>query len=532
MTRTVWRQGRTFLLVMAFIAWRPVAIAQEGATDACLSAANEFAQRGDLRTAESKIRECLRLAPQSAPVLAYLGMILTKQGRPSEANVYLQKAVQIDTNRTGTRFNLALNEFRLGQLESAASNLEVVLKQQPNQPPATVLLGTILAEQGKCPRAVALLESVTELVRQQPDSVLALSRCYYVTGERDKARQMLRTLLEQPLGPEWVAMGAGVAGQANDPEMADALLSAARSQHPSDSRLAYSQALVEYNAGRFPECQATLERSIAAGMREAEAFDLLAWCRHRQGDDVQAAEVMQQAIQLEPSSTRYTHLAQMLVEEKNYSEALGAARKATELPNPDAAAWRVRATVEFARGMFKQAADSAAKAAELDPHDPDPLLMLSAAEQKLFRYAEAKSVLEKGMRLFPGRARFSAEYGKLLLDAGGAWSAADQKSAVALLESVLARDDSLFEAHLALGRYWVNKGSAAQALPHLAAAAKLSPRDAQVHFLLASAYRLLGRGSDAAKEIRLFQSLQAASAEPASGGKERKPVATVGADNK
>jgi Flp pilus assembly protein TadD len=221
----------------------------------------------------------------------------------------------------------------------------------------------------------------------------------------------------------------------------------------------------------------------------------------------------------------------MLVDEKNYSEALGAARKATEFPNPGPPAWRVRATVEFARGMFKQAADSAAKAVELDSHDPDPLLILSAAEQKLFRYAEAKSVLEKGMRLFPGQARFSVQYGKLLLDPGGAWSAADQKSAVALLESVLARDDSLFEAHLALGRYWVSKGSTAQALPHLVAAARLSPREAQVHFLLASAYRLLGRASDAAEEIGQYQALQGAGAEPASGGQGTKPVPKVGPDD-
>jgi superkiller protein 3 len=534
MTRTEWRHRGTFFLAVAAISGWPGANAQDRGTDACLALANESAQRGDLRAAESKTRECLRLAPDAASVLAYLGVILTKQDRLSEANPYLEKAIRIDASRTSTRFNLALNEFRLGNLESAAGNLESVLQRQPDHGPAALLLGTILAQKGECQRAVALLEPVGELARRQPDSVAALSRCYYVTGQRNKARHMLGALVEQSQGPEWIVVGAGVALQANDPETAESLLSAARSQYPNDPRVTYGEALVQYNAGRFAESQATLERSIAAGVREPDVFDLLAWCWHRQAHELEAAQVMQQAIQLEPSSAiRYTHLAQMLLEQENYSKAFVAAQKATELPAAGAAAWRVRATVEFAMSMFKQAANSAAKAVDLDPHDPDPLLLLGAAQQKLFRYAEAKATLEKGMRLFPDQARFSLQYGKLLLDPGGAWGVAEQASGVALLESALARDGSLFEAHLALGHYLVRTGSAVRALPHLAAAVKLSPRDAQAHLLLASAYRLAGRPADAAEEIRLYRTLQTTGPAASQLGDEKPvPHAAAAADKK
>jgi tetratricopeptide (TPR) repeat protein len=144
---------------------------------------------------------------------------------------------------------------------------------------------------------------------------------------------------------------------------------------------------------------------------------------------------MQQAIELEPSnSVRYTHLAQMRIEQKNYPEAFLAAQKATGFQTADAAAWRVRAIAEFGVSMFKQAADSATRAVALAPPDPDPLLLLGEAEQKLFLYAEAKTTFEKGMRLFSNEARFSLQYGQLLLDPGGPWSEADRALGVRVLE--------------------------------------------------------------------------------------------------
>jgi Flp pilus assembly protein TadD len=68
----------------------------------------------------------------------------------------------------------------------------------------------------------------------------------------------------------------------------------------------------------------------------------------------------------------------------------------------------------------------------------------------------------------------------------------------------------------------IRTGSAARALPHLAAAAKENPKDGQVHFLLASAYRQTGRKAEAAEEIRLFQTLQVLDTETStpSGGED------------
>jgi len=496
------------LLLCAAACCRSGTLAQDS-LDACLSAANDSVERGDLSTAESKARACLKLAPNQAPVLAFLGMVLTRENRLAEADPYLEQALHLDASRTATCFNLALNEFRLGQPGRAAPNLERVLRQQPDHKPAALLLGRILAGKGECQRGIALLESVGDLVERQPDTVTALARCYYTTGKRDQARSTLHVLADAPFGPEGIALGAQVASQAGDRETADNLLSAARAKYRDDPRMAYAEALAAYQAGRFSESQAVLERSIAAGSRDPQTFDLLAWCQYRQGHEQRALEAMRHAVELDPASgTRYAHLAEMLAQQHDYAHAVSAAQNAIERAAGDESAWRTKGAAEFAMGLFKQAAESSAKAVGFDAHDPVPLLLLGATQEKLFRYAEAKATLEKGMRLFPNQPRFAVEYGKLLLDPGAASKDAEQRSAVRLLENALAHDDSLAEAHLALGGYFMRTGAAARALPHLVAAAKLAPRDPQSHLLLAGAYRRLGRASDAAEQIRIYQSLQ------------------------
>jgi len=50
---------------------------------------------------------------------------------------------------------------------------------------------------------------------------------------------------------------------------------------------------------------------------------------------------------------------------------------------------------------------------------------------------------------------------------------------------------------------------AAEALPHLKAAAKLDPRSSKIHLSLANAYRRLGRNEESASELQLFKKLEA-----------------------
>jgi Tfp pilus assembly protein PilF len=209
--RSLW-----FLLVWTILSGAEV--------DDLIRKATELSRSGDQPAAEAAAREALRTAPDSAPALALLGVVLTRQEKREKANSYYERALAVDGRLTAARFNLALNQFHLGKLDSAAGNLTQVLKEQPDHSPATLLLGTIVERLHDCARTIALLESVRSLLPQQPDAVLALARCQYAGDRRTEARSTLELLVSHHAATETLLAAVLVALHARDIERADSLL--------------------------------------------------------------------------------------------------------------------------------------------------------------------------------------------------------------------------------------------------------------------------------------------------------------------
>src|SRR5947207_13198835 len=79
--------------------------------------------------------------------------------------------------------------------------------------------------------------------------------------------------------------------------------------------------------------------------------------------------------------------------------------------------------------------------------------------------------------------------------------------AIPLLETALRQRPGLMEAQKALGQAWMGKQDFARALAPLQAVAASEPEDDQIHFLLAQAWRGLGKPEKAAKEMQLHQQI-------------------------
>jgi len=476
----------------------PSALAQEHAQRGL-----ELSQQGDLKSAEAELRQAIKLVPNDARALALLGVVLGRQQKPEEANVYLERALQIDPSDLGTRYTLAVNQFGLGQTLQAKANVERVLKAKPDTKPAVLLLGTILERLNDYGRAAGLLESVPELVRLQPAWIAALARCYCHTNREEKARATLDGL--RPAGPEAIFLGGETAAQCGDLETAERLLASIQSAYPDKARLGYELAMVQYNAKHFADSQSTLQQLIAAGTREPKVFNLQSWCYHRLNRLPEAMAAMQQAIELEPAAEiNYDHLAQILLEAGRYTDAYVTVRKALEVAPDSAQACKLKGHVESRLGLFKQALESYARAVTLNAADPDSLLGLALVQQKLFQRAEATATFEKGIARFPRNPRFYEAYGRMLLERRDS-----ESHAVSLLEKALALDNALPDAHYELGKFLSGRDKVSEALPHLEVAAKLDPKNSKIHLALATAYRRMGRAENAAQELQLFKKLQA-----------------------
>ena len=462
-------------------------------------------QSGDLAGAEAELRQAVQKAPSDAAFLGTLGAILGMEHKLAESNVFLEKALSIDPLSTQTRRNLASNQFQLGDLVPARKNLQLLLKNDPADKTSILLLGMVDEELKDYSSAIRLLSSVADQVVQRPQSVSALARAYYNTGQPDKARETLRLLKD----PEGVFLGGQVAAQARDLSTAEQMFASIRSTYSDTAKLDYHLGRAQYQAKRFVECQATLQPLVDAGRATSEIENLLGWCYEGQGDFVRAVAAMDKAIEEDPANeSNYLDVGRILLEAHRPKGALEAAKTALSLAPDSARAYGLKGLAESELSQPIDAVQSYLQAVKLDPTSSKALLGLALAQEREGKTQDAQATFEKGIRQFPSNAVLYQEYGKMLLIFRGDDPEASEAHAVSLLTKALTLDNTLALPHFELGNLALSKGQLEQAVTQLEAAAKLSPEDSRTHYALSRAYRRLGRVEDADRELKTFQSLK------------------------
>jgi Flp pilus assembly protein TadD len=191
-----------------------------------------FAEQNDLKNAEAELRRAVDLSPNNPQYLTGLGGILGMQRKLEESTSYLEKALKLDPDNLVSRRNLASNHWQMGHFEDAKLHLRQILRAKPEEPRTTLLLGMVEESLKNYAKAAELLQKVSALVKQQPESVAALSRAYYHRGEKQKARELLDVLLDHPAGPRGILLGAQTASDAEDYKTAEKLLELIQSSYP------------------------------------------------------------------------------------------------------------------------------------------------------------------------------------------------------------------------------------------------------------------------------------------------------------
>ena len=470
----------------------------------------EFARAGQLEKAEVELRQAAKLAPANPDVLAALGTVLAQQGKLEESTEIFKRVLQIRPNQVTVRRYLAANLWQLHLYPEAKANLKIILRQQPNDKEAQLLLGMVSENMGAYTTAARMLGSVPDEVRK-PESIAALARSYYHLRLTEKARATLEQLTAHPAGPPAVFLGAQIADQMQDYQTAEKLLASIRSTFPDQPRLEYQLALVEYHDGRFAQSQQTLESLIDSGSKNAAIFNLLGWCQQKQARPKEALQALEESIRLAPSEeTNYLDLGKILLAQHSLPAALQLARRTTGIFPDSAAAFELQGLAEMGVEQFTDAVRSYTRAVQLDSSRPDGVLGLAQAQFAAGMSKNAAANFEAGIRQFPKNARFKAQYAVALLRQSETGDALAEARGEQLLRSALALDPSLPEAHYQLGNLALKKGLMTEAQQHLEQAVKLDARNAQAHFALSRVYRRLGRKQEGAHEMELYENLKSA----------------------
>jgi len=327
--------GHVFLFQVTLAAWTGIAFSAPDTAQEHADRGLELARSGNLKGAESELRLAVRLSPNEPDYLAGLGGVLGMQQRREEADQYFEKVLKIDPGNVPVRRNLAADQWQLGRLQEATANLEQILRAKPHDPPTVLLLGMVAENSKNYAKAADFLGSVPELVKQRSESIAALGRSYYQTGQNQKARETLDHLLRQPVEPQGVYLGGEIASEASDSETALRLFAAIRSSYPDRRRLSYRIALAQYRGAHFSEAERMLLDLINTGQPEGEFYNLLARSYYKQDKFQETVRAMDKAIDLEPiKESNYLDLGQMLIDRQLWTPAHEVAQKAIErIPN-------------------------------------------------------------------------------------------------------------------------------------------------------------------------------------------------------
>jgi TolB-like protein/Tfp pilus assembly protein PilF/predicted Ser/Thr protein kinase len=150
----------------------------------------------DWAGAEAAFQRALALNPGSRAVQEEYGWFLTSMGRLDEGLAHSREASLLDPLSVGPVHDIAINYMARGDLEQAATNFRRTIDMDPNWTWGYVKLGRTLAQQKKCPEALAQAEIAERRIAggAAPLSRAWLGFTYGICGETVRARQKLEEL--------------------------------------------------------------------------------------------------------------------------------------------------------------------------------------------------------------------------------------------------------------------------------------------------------------------------------------------------
>jgi len=243
-----------------------------------------------------------------------------------------------------------------------------------------------------------------------------------------------------------------------------------------------------------------LKKVISLNPRELKAYLNLALCYTESDQQEQALEILQKAEHLFPQDVEVLYELGRV-----YSDLMTKTYEKMDQVDPDS--YRMHQLIGSyyeARRDTQAALEEYVKAIEKRPDAPDLHYALGSIYWKELKFEKAKSEFEHELQLAPENYLATWKLGNIYL------SERKYDLAFRFLNKALQQKPNLAQAHRDLGRALFQTGDYEGAISHLKTIAHLSPDESTAHYLMAQAYRKLGKTKEQNAELELFGVLREA----------------------
>ncbi len=484
------------VLIGFFILLAPICSSPLRAAQADLRHAAVLIKQGNLREAETELREALKAQPDSVQALHMLGLVYQKEERFGEAESTLQRAVDLAGDRDPQLiFLLAQTEFALKKPEQGLTLAERVRKLAANIPAAQSSLGRLLLKNGYPHEAAQDLEKAHTLSPKDSAISAELIAAYLNAHEAEEAYPFLESFLSSASYEDLLQAGSlwGELGQF--PTAARAFQQALKLQ-PGSYDAQFNLAFALFRQGELDQALAVLGNiDRARAQSQADYHYLRGKVELALQRPQAAAEEYLRAAHLQPDNESLCMDAGLLFSRyQDFEKALGVFRACAErLPRSVSVETGLGLTY-FQLGKYPEAIDTFKKVIDLQPGAD------AAREALVFllyiagRLEEGRQVLEERMQGKDVDYYIYFLHALVLLrqDARG-----NREAALHSLERALQRNPNFAPAYYQRAKIEFEQGNAASALGDLTTATRLDPNYAQPYSLMAQIYYKLGRKQEA-----------------------------------
>jgi predicted Zn-dependent protease len=277
-------------------------------------------------------------------------------------------------------------------------------------------------------------------------------------------------------------------------------------QQPVPAGLDTLRGVALYAQSRLAEADAAFAIALKKNARDEEAMQMRGLTLFRLGRPADAIPLLEAAhswTQDTKTDPSYV-LALCYIDTRRYDDARHAFAFQYGFAPDSAAAYLLAARMLLRREYVPVAKEFANKALELDPQLP-------LAHALLGEIALAGEHLDEAIAEFEKERVRNPLEGSIYDRLGDAYTRAnDYTRAQQALQQALLLEPNTTGPYILLGKVLLKRQDAVNAAMYLERAEKMDPNNFMTHNLLAQAYRLLGRTSDANHQNELAQRLQSA----------------------
>ncbi len=449
--------GNALLLQKSFEdaadAYEAALILVSGFPTALLGKARLAVNANDNTLAEKYVDQVLAANAEDVDALIVKGELLRRQAKHAEALAVFSQVSQLQPQNLLASLGKAMAEVALQQFDSAAKDLELILKLAPQHPIANYFQAVVYFQAGEPGKAKDALNKVLKVVPDHIQSLLLLGMASYQLGEFEQAEYHLSRFI------------------------------AAAPDHVQGRKVLASVYL------KLKQPQQVIETLdvLSHDSSDAQLLALLGTAYLHIGDNEKGTENLQKAAELAPdmASIRAQLALGRLVAGENEA-AVSNLEMAIDLDQGLAMADMLLVYSHIRTKQFDKAIAAAQALVKKQPDSPVALNILGVSYANAGKSAEAKRQFEKALEIdfkfaaaYMGLAQLAIEDGK-------------SEQAKNYYQQLLKVDASHLGAMLALARVADAAGDRDTALNWIKKAGKANPKSLEPMLLLANAYLVQG----------------------------------------